>query len=88
MHRGSFTAILATFLLLVLFSGAASAGGFSGPFSFMTDRWNNQEWYCSKVVFRAYHDAAGINLDADGGYWIYPGDIRWDLDTMSVRVWK
>ncbi len=51
-------------------------------------KFMNVDWYCSKTVYRAYFDAAGIDLDQDGGLFVLPGDIRWSWQTRTLRVYS
>jgi hypothetical protein len=37
--------------------------------------FTKRSWYCSKIVWLAYFEAAGVDLDADGGGIIWPVDI-------------
>lgn len=66
----------------------ALARTYAGPYRLDTTKMNNDKWYCSKIPWRAYFDATHRDLDGDWGNWVLPGDIRWDDDTESVRIWK
>lgn len=65
------------------------ARGYSGPYDINTHKTANDKWYCSKVVYRGYNDATSgsLMIDADLGYWVTPGDIRWSSHTSTVRVY-
>ncbi|MEK6796313.1 MAG: hypothetical protein AABZ39_16150 [Spirochaetota bacterium] len=58
-------------------------------YSFFTDRWDNENWYCSKVAFRAWH-AMGVNLEQRYQtfyytYWVnYTFPILWWTVTVSL----
>ena len=62
------------------------AMGYKGPYK-LGIKQSSGDWYCSKVVYRAYFDAAGIDLDEDGGIFVFPGDIRWSSFTKTLRVY-
>ncbi|WP_010492330.1 hypothetical protein [Paenibacillus elgii] len=65
----------------------AMANTYSGPYSIASTKYSNDQWYCSKVVWRAYWDASRYDIDGDGGLFVAPGDIRWSPNTSSVKVW-
>lgn len=54
-----------------------------GTYDIFTAPWNtpcsssnsNCTWYCSLLVWRAYKDYTGLNLDPGGGYWVWPYDL-------------
>ncbi|MCA1031370.1 hypothetical protein LCL95_10065 [Bacillus timonensis] len=56
------------------------------PYVFNTDRWSTNEWYCSKLVWRAYYQQ-GIELEGrkyeTRGNYVTPGDI---LDSPNTYV--
>lgn len=40
------------------------------------DNWaDNTHWYCSLLVWQAVMYITGIDLDANGGYYVYPSDL-------------
>ena len=40
------------------------------------DNWaDNSHWYCSLLVWQAVLYVTGIDLDANGGYFVYPSDL-------------
>lgn len=41
------------------------------PFNLLSGRRSDQWFYCTKVVWYAYHQA-GVDLDPRGGYWVVP----------------
>lgn len=57
---------------------AAQAGE---PYNLMSSKSNTQEWYCSKLPWKAWQVRTGLDLDADGGYWVWPVDLVNDSDT-------
>jgi uncharacterized protein YycO len=44
------------------------------PYSLIADKWDQNAWYCSKLVWRAYM-YAGFDIDYDGGDFVFPMDI-------------
>ena len=36
---------------------------------------NGSSWYCSLLVWQAYKYAADIDIDSDGGSWVFPSDV-------------
>jgi hypothetical protein len=36
---------------------------------------DNSQWYCSLLVWQSYYFVTGIDLDANGGYEVYPDDL-------------
>ncbi len=41
-----------------------------------TSKINRTRWYCSKLVWRAYREATGDDLDVDWGYFVFPDNIE------------
>ena len=35
----------------------------------------NEDWHCATLVWQAYYVTSGIDIDANGGIFIYPSDI-------------
>jgi hypothetical protein len=35
----------------------------------------NQHWYCSLLIWQAFHDVLGIDLDPNGGFYVFPNDL-------------
>ncbi len=41
-----------------------------------TETWANSDcWYCSLLVWQAYYYVAGIDVDSNGGAYVFPNDI-------------
>jgi hypothetical protein len=38
-------------------------------------KFENLDWHCATIVWQAYYLATGIDIDANGGIFIYPSDI-------------
>jgi len=52
------------------------------PYDIMSSKANESKWYCSKLCWASYkYTAANKDLDADGGYWVWPIDLVNDDDT-------
>ena len=41
----------------------------------VTTLWDDDYWYCSKLMWRGYYDVLGVDIDNDGGYFCFPDDI-------------
>lgn len=70
------------------FDTAKSLASAGETYSWNASKGDNDEWYCSKVPFRGYKDATGIDIDFDSGYWVWPVDIYNDGDTKIVKRWN
>jgi len=46
-----------------------------------SSKTNQSLWYCSKLAWASYKYSAGVDLDADGGYWVWPVDLVNDSQT-------
>lgn len=51
------------------------------PYDISSSKTDTSRWYCSKLAWGSYKSAAGIDLDADGGYWVWPIDLVNDSQT-------
>ena len=38
-------------------------------------KWTENTWYCSKLQWRAYYNATGVDIDKNGGVAVTPADI-------------
>ena len=45
-------------------------------YSWWTPKVDRRYWYCSKLVWRAYKQGTGDDLDSDWGWWVFPSDIE------------
>ena len=45
------------------------------PYKITAQKTDNAHWYCSLLVWRAYKEAIGVDLDYNGGYWVKPFDL-------------
>lgn len=59
---------------------AAQAGE---PFDISSSKTDYSRWYCSKLAWAGWKVRAGVDLDADGGYWVKPADLVNDSETRT-----
>lgn len=46
------------------------------PYVLYSSKSNTSAWYCSKLCWASYkYTSANKDLDADGGYWVWPVDL-------------
>lgn len=45
------------------------------PYDASSSKTNYDEWYCSKLLWAAYKEKAGIDLDSNGGLTVLPDNI-------------
>ncbi len=57
------------------------------PYSLICSKTDLRSFYCSKVAWVAWHYAAGIDLDGDGGYWVWPIDLVTSRYTKIFGLW-
>lgn len=51
------------------------------PYNIQSSKTNQSAWYCSKLGWSSYRYTSGVDLDADGGYWVWPVDLLNDSQT-------
>jgi len=51
------------------------------PYVINASKTNDAAWYCSKLAWAGYRRTSGIDLDADGGYFVWPVDLLNDPAT-------
>ncbi len=51
------------------------------PYNVASSKTDQASWYCSKLAWSSYRYTCGIDLDADGGYWVWPVDLINDSQT-------
>lgn len=51
------------------------------PYDIASSKSDTSRWYCSKLAWGSYRSVAGVDLDADGGYWVWPIDLVNDSQT-------
>lgn len=52
------------------------------PYLITSSKSDQSHWYCSKVCWSSYRYTAGIDLDGDGGYYVWPVDLINDSQTV------
>ncbi len=57
------------------------------PYSLLTSKTDLRSFYCSKLPWLAYHNVTGVDLDADGGYWVWPVDLLMSRNTTLIGYW-
>lgn len=43
--------------------------------AYPSEKERTNRWHCSKLQWRAYKEATGIDIDCDGGWVVFPNDI-------------
>lgn len=51
------------------------------PYNITSSKSNQSAWYCSKLAWASYRYTAGVDLDGDGGVWVWPIDLVNDSQT-------
>jgi uncharacterized protein YycO len=46
------------------------------PYNAFSPKWWDYSWYCSKLVWDAYGEVTGDDLDPNWGYWVMPEDLE------------
>lgn len=59
---------------------AAQAGE---PYDINSTKTDYARWYCSKLPWVGWKIRTGVDLDADGGYWVKPADLVNDSQTST-----
>jgi len=57
------------------------------PYSVLASKRDWRSFYCSKLAWAAWNSAAGVDLDADGGYWVWPIDLVNSRLTACFGSW-
>lgn len=52
-----------------------------------TPKWTSSKFYCSKLVWRSYKKYGEYNIDDDGGYWVFPSDIKNDKSLFTFHTY-
>lgn len=45
------------------------------PYDLFSPKTDYSSWYCSKLAWAGWKVRAGVDLDADGGFWVKPADL-------------
>jgi len=51
------------------------------PYQLNAYKYDTTMWYCSKLAWGSYYVTVGVDLDADGGYYVWPVDLINDSQT-------
>jgi len=58
------------------------------PYSVAASKTDLSSFYCSKLPWAAYRYVTGVDLDADGGIWVWPVDLLNSRNTSLVGYWS
>lgn len=58
------------------------------PYSVLASKTDLRSFYCSKLAWAAYRYQTGVDLDADGGTWVWPVDLLNSRYTSVVGYWS
>lgn len=53
------------------------------PYDIGSSKSDYSRWYCSKLPWAGWKVKTGVDLDADGGYWVKPADLVNDSQTST-----
>ncbi|TYA14604.1 hypothetical protein FRY98_02660 [Paenibacillus faecis] len=68
------------------FNWAYSLAGYGETYYWYAGKDDDDSWYCSKVAWRGY-DMMAIDLDYNGGYWVFPDDILQSSKTYLAAAY-
>ena len=57
------------------------------PYSILATKTDLSSFYCSKLAWAAYRYVTGVDLDADGGFWVWPIDLVNSRYTALIGYW-
>lgn len=55
------------------------------PYDISSSKTDYSRWYCSKLVWAGWKVKAGVDLDANGGYWVTPADLVNDSQSATFE---
>jgi len=58
------------------------------PYSLVATKTDIRSFYCSKLPWAAYRFVTGVDLDANGGIWVWPVDLLNSRYTSIVGYWS
>jgi cell wall-associated NlpC family hydrolase len=58
------------------------------PYSVLATKTDLSSFYCSKLAWAAYRYVSGVDLDADGGFWVWPIDLVNSRYTALIGYWS
>jgi hypothetical protein len=57
------------------------------PYNILAAKTDLRSFYCSKLAWAAWRYTSGLDLDADGGYWVWPIDLVNSRYTRVFGYW-
>jgi hypothetical protein len=57
------------------------------PYSVLASKTDLRSFYCSKLDWAAWRYTSGLDLDADGGFWVWPVDLVYSRYTSVFGYW-
>jgi hypothetical protein len=57
------------------------------PYDITSRKSDTSRWYCSKLCWAGWRYVGGVDLDADGGYYVWPVDLLNDSQTRVFGRW-
>jgi hypothetical protein len=57
------------------------------PYSIVSSKADESRWYCSKLAWAGWYRTSRLDLDADGGYWVWPVDLVNSRHTAIFGHW-
>jgi hypothetical protein len=58
------------------------------PYSVFAAKTDLRSFYCSKLAWGAWKYTSGLDLDADGGFWVWPVDLLNSRYTSVFGYWS
>lgn len=58
------------------------------PYSVAASKTDLSSFYCSKLPWAAYRYVTGVDLDGDGGIWVWPVDLLNSSNTSLIGFWS
>lgn len=58
------------------------------PYSIASSKTDLRSFYCSKLVWAAWRFTSGLDLDGDGGFWVWPVDLITSSHTRLFGYWS
>jgi hypothetical protein len=58
------------------------------PYNIASSKSDETSWYCSKLAWSGWKRTASLDLDADGGYWVWPVDLVNSPRTAAFGYWN
>jgi hypothetical protein len=58
------------------------------PYSVLASKTDLRSFYCSKLAWAAWRFTSGLDLDGDGGFWVWPVDLVRSRYTSVFGYWS